>query len=260
MVELYPPGLNHAALHESTGDMPLPDIDVSLDTLVLKGRFATMTLAGAYIPLDADYEYTDLMRIHAQKTGWTIERNEFHMLYTRLSASVSGPMDAATGLIQMGVLGGVHFVSRAEEGVDLYLLEGGRFEVHPRGGGQTINWIRGAEITISSASGDDPTVNVERVRVLSLETQMTTDVAPTTDNVLLWFEKDSASGVAVSNLHEIRLASGNMLFSGVGAPNNAVEPFASAPIGSVYLRSDPADADTVLYVKHDTSWTALIST
>jgi len=257
MVELYPPGLNHAALHESTGDMPLPDIDISLDTLVLKGRFATMSLAGDYIDLDEDYEYVDLMAIRAQKTAWTLARNEFHILYTRLSASVSGPLSNST---QMGVLGGVHFVSRAEEGVDLFLLEGGRFEVHPRGGGQTINWIRGAEVVISSGAVSDPTVNVERVRVLNLENQMTTGVAPTIDNVLLWFETDSASAAAVANLHEIRLRSNNRIFSGVGAPNNAVEPFASAPIGSVYLRSDPADADTVLYVKHDTTWTALIST
>ncbi|GAJ13732.1 unnamed protein product, partial [marine sediment metagenome] len=100
VTELYPPGLNHAAMHESTGDMPLPDIDINLDTAVLKGRFATMTLAGAYIDLPEEYEYTDLMRIWAQKSGWTLARNEFHMLYTRLSASVSGPLSNAT---QMGV-------------------------------------------------------------------------------------------------------------------------------------------------------------
>lgn len=249
VTELYPPGLNHGAMHLSTGDMPL--LDQSFINIILKGRISTMTLLGEYIDINGDYVYNDLLGFRAQISSWAGFGNEFHLLYTRLSANVSNAL---------GVLGGVHFVSRAEEAIDLFLLRGGCFEVHPRGAGQTISWIRGAEVVISSQLPADPTLNVEHVRVLNVESQLTTDVAPTIDNVLLWFETDSASGVGISNLHEIRMAKGNRLFSGVGAPNNAVEPFASAPEGSVYLRSDPADADTVLYVKHDTDWTALIST
>jgi hypothetical protein len=60
---------------------------------------------------------------------------------------------------------------------------------------------------------------------------------------------------------DIRLAKKNVIISGSGAPSAGAG--VAAPVGSLFVRSDPADADTVLYVKHgamDTAWTPLTST
>lgn len=217
-------------------------------SFIFPGRIVSESLVGDYIDIDADYIYSEVMEVRAQISDWAGLGNEFRMLYTRLSANVT---------LANGVLAGVYFISRAEEGIDLYMLEGGVITAQPRGGGQTITWLRGAEIQIGSQSVDDPTVNIEHLRVLSIETQLTTDVAVTTDNVGIWFEYDSASGVGMSNFHEIRLGTGVRIFSRAGAPNDAVEPYASAPEGSICLRSDPAAKNEVVYVKHNTTWTPL---
>lgn len=52
MVELYPPGLNHAGLHVSTGDMPISGLDMKVKSLdVTPGRM-TVELEGG---VDIDY-------------------------------------------------------------------------------------------------------------------------------------------------------------------------------------------------------------
>lgn len=221
-------------------------------SLIFPGRIVSESLAGDYIDIDVNYLYNELLEFRAQVTDWT-RGNEFKMLYTRLSAALS----EATGYLQ-----GVSFISRAESAINLYGIRAGIFETNLRAGGQTITYVRGVEICIASpafhaVNVPDPTVNITDLRVLQVETQLNTDVAPTTVNVGIYFDYASASAIGASNFHEMRLGTGVRIFSRAGVPNDAAEPYASAPEGSICLRSDPGAKNEVVYVKHNTTWTAL---
>lgn len=52
MVELYPPGLNHAELHLSTGDMPLSALDLKFKSLTVEPGRVQVELEGG---VDIDY-------------------------------------------------------------------------------------------------------------------------------------------------------------------------------------------------------------
>lgn len=208
--------------------------------IIVPGRIVSGTLAGAYITLPATYLFGELIEIRAQVTSWAGIGNEFKILYTRLSANLTNAL---------GYLQGVSFISRVEEGIDLYGIRSAIFEVNLRAGGQSIDWVRGAEICINSATPDDVTVNITHFKILQIETQLNSDVAPTNENVGLWFEYDSAAAASITNWHDIRLAAGPRIFSHAGVPNGAIDPWLSAPIGSLCLRSDPTDCETVIYWK-----------
>jgi len=223
---------------------------------VLTHKMSTYDIDGDYIDIDADYAYSRLVEFRAQVTSWAGCGNEFKTLYTRASADITNAV---------GYLQGVTFISRVEEAVDLFGIRSLICEVSLKAGGQTIDWVRGAEICIDSSTPTDPTVNITHFKILQVETQLQSDVAPTSENVGLWFEYDSAAAASLSNWHDIRLAAGPRIFSAAGAPVGANEPFLSAPVGSLYLRNNPADKDTAAYVKYanagaDADWAFITTT
>ncbi len=66
--------------------------DASIDTLILKGRVATMSAAGSQINIDATYTYSELWEIKSKVTSWTGVGTSFTGQYFRTenqSASAS---------------------------------------------------------------------------------------------------------------------------------------------------------------------------
>lgn len=219
---------------------------------IFPGRIVSVALAGdVYIELPANYLWGELIEVWVQVTSWAGIGNEFRSLYIKSSAALTNAL---------GYLAGVTFISRVEEAIDLYAIRGVIVEVSLKAGGQTVEWVRGAEVCIDSSTPVDPTVNITHYRVLQIETQLQSDIAPTGENVGLWFEWDSAAGASLTNWHDIRLAAGPVIFAGHAAqPVGANEPFSSAPIGSLYLTTAPADENHVVWSKHadtdnDTDW------
>lgn len=94
VTELYPPGLNHAALHISTGDMPLSGQAISLKTLTLVGEAGSNILmagsSGSEIALGATAD---------------LEGIEFCMTSAALSGTFKGAKLDST---QLGAGGAVY--------------------------------------------------------------------------------------------------------------------------------------------------------
>jgi hypothetical protein len=64
--------------------------DAVLDTMILNGRFATSSLAGAALDIGATYAYSELMEIRADVSNWTLVGGSFAGMYMRTSASLGG--------------------------------------------------------------------------------------------------------------------------------------------------------------------------
>ena len=64
--------------------------DASMDTLILKGRVSTMTSAGAAVPIDATYTFSELWEIKARVTSYTGTGATWNAYYMRSENYVAG--------------------------------------------------------------------------------------------------------------------------------------------------------------------------
>lgn len=213
--------------------------DEAIDAILLKSRRATMTAAGDYIDIDSAYTYGEWAEARIDVTDWTGTGNQFQMYYDRVRASVAN----ASGTLRL-----FEHAIRAEDGANLFLLQGGIINTMVKGT-TTVTWLRGLEIKAEADAG----VTLTRNRILSIENALLCTTAPATDNIGIWFEIDSAAASALANYHEIRMGAGMHILSGSGVPAM------TAPKGSLYLRTDGTGAADRAYINTDgaTTWTAI---
>lgn len=216
--------------------------DAVVDTLVLKGRVATGSIAGAALDIDATYTYEQLMEIRADVSSWTGVGGVFSGLYMRISA---GTDSTGKTLYAMEVYGS-NGLPDAATGVDIAALQTFLFNTMGKGG-STITMMRGGEIKCEWKADDIVTDAV------GLVIEFMGLAAPTNVVYGLKFEDDSASGAMATKFYEILMKHGMCILSGVGAPGM------TAPKGSLYLRTDGSTTNDRAYINSDagTTWTAL---
>jgi len=219
--------------------------DAVTDTLVLNGRVATGSIAGAALDIDATYLYDALEEIRADVSDWTGVGGSFSGRYLRLSTSVASANQIYAEQIYAanGEAGGV--------GVDVGLLESAIFNTMGKGG-STITLMRGIEVKCEWLADDI----VTNARGLTIEFMGL--AAPTNTIHGLWFEQDSAAGAMTAMFQEIRMRSGIVFMSNPTDPNGAV----TAPIGSLCLVSSGTGAADRLWMNTDsgTTWTSIVTT
>lgn len=74
-----------------------------LDSLLIKGRIATSTIAGAALSLPAEYIYGEAAELRWDVASWTGTGNSFNGLYLRTSTSVGNASGGLQGAQIMGV-------------------------------------------------------------------------------------------------------------------------------------------------------------
>lgn len=211
--------------------------DAITDTLTLKGRIATMSVAGAAIDIDSSYTYDALMEIRADVSDWTGVGSAFMGLYMRISASV---LSTSKSVRAMEIYGA------NADGIDVTYLQTFLFNTMGKGN-STITLMRGGEIKCEWLATDTVTDAVGLViEFMGLST-------PTNVVYGLKFEDDSATGAMAAKFYEILMKAGMCILSGAGAPSM------TAPKGSLYLRTDGSGAANRAYINTDagTTWTAI---
>jgi len=214
--------------------------DAVTDTLVLNGRVATGSIAGAALDIDATFLYEQLMEIKADVSDWTGVGSTFTGMYSRISTSLA----SANTLYGMEVYAANALIDGT--GVNIGTLQTFLFNTMGKGG-STITLMRGGEIKCEWKADDVVTDAVGLViEFMGLS-------APTNVVYGLKFEDDSASGAMATKFYEILMKHGMCILSGVGAPGM------TAPKGSLYLRTDGTTTSDRAYINSDgsTTWTAL---
>jgi hypothetical protein len=211
--------------------------DAITDTLTLKGRVATGSVAGSELDIDANYTYSELVEIRAGVSSWSGVGGSFHGLYMRIAANID-----ATGKS----LYAEELYAANADGIDIGTLQTFLFNTMGKGN-STITLMRGGEIKCEWLATD----TVTNARALQIEFQGL--AAPTNPVYGIYFEKESAAGAMAAMFYEIRMKSGMCILSGVGAPAMA------AGKGSLYLRTDGSGVNDRAYINTDgsTTWTAL---
>ena len=217
-----------------------------VDTMILNGRIATGSIAGATLDIDATYEYDAFSEIRVDVSDWSgFAGVFFHGEWSRISTSVAGAnilygkfMYVANGL-------------EGETGVDISYLQGFLFNVMGKGG-STIGMMRGGEIKCEWAADD----TVTDARGLTIEFMGL--AAPTNTIFGLYFEKESAAGAMVPFFQEIRMMEGVTIISRTADPNGNT----TAPLGSLCLVTSGAGAADRLWMNTDsgTTWTSVTTT
>lgn len=211
--------------------------DAVADTLTIKGRVATGSIAGASLDIDSTYTYDQLIEIRADVSDWTGVGGSFHGLYMRVSNSIIG-----TGK----KLYGEEILCANTDGIDIDELHTFLFNTMGKGN-STIGLMYGGEVKCEWKSTD----TITNARALQIEFM---GLSTPTNNVYgIYFEKESATGAMAAKFFEIRMKSGNCVLSGSGAPSM------TAPKGSLYLRTDGTTTNDRAYINTDagTTWTAL---
>ena len=215
--------------------------DAVADTLVVNGRIATGSIAGAALDIDATYAHAHLMSTQADVSDWTGVGGTFAGIHSRISTSVASAnvLYGTEAYVANGPAGGV--------GANIGYLQGFIFNVMGKGG-STIGMMRGGEIKCEWAADD----TVTNARGLTIEFMGL--AAPTNTIFGLWFEKDSAAGAMVPFFQEIRMMEGNTIISRTASPNGVV----TAPAGSLCLVSTGNSVATCAFINTDsgTTWTA----
>jgi len=215
--------------------------DAVADTLVINGRVATGSIAGAALDIDATYAYEQLMEIKADVSDWTGVGGVFTGLYMRISNSIIGSAKTLYGMEVYAANAPID-----ETGVDITNLQTFLFNTMGKGG-STITLMRGGEIKCEWKADDVVTDAVGLViEFMGLST-------PTNVVYGLKFEGDSATGAMAAKFYEILMKSGNCILSGAGAPSM------TAPKGSLYLRTDGTTTSDRAYINTDgsTTWTSI---
>lgn len=209
--------------------------DAITDSLVLKGRVATGSIAGSALSIDANYTHGELIEIRASVDSWAGVGSSFHGLYMRINAGID-----ATG---KAIYAEEVYAANAD-GIDIATLQTFLFNTMGKGN-STITLMRGGEIKCEWLATDV----VTNARALQIEFMGL--AAPTNPVYGIWFEKDSAAGAMAAMFYEIRMKSGMCILSGSGAPAMA------AGKGSLYLRTDGSAVNDRIYVNTDgsTTWT-----
>lgn len=76
--------------------------DASFDNFIIKGRFSTMTAAGAAIDIDSDYTYNQLWEIRATLSDWSGFDDNFTGVYFRFASEADSSdtgSDTLTGMV-----------------------------------------------------------------------------------------------------------------------------------------------------------------
>jgi len=216
--------------------------DAVVDTMILNGRMATGSIAGATLDIDATYEYDALWEIRADVSDWTgIATGFFHGEWSRISTS-----DPAGTVLY----GKFMYVANGPEGgvgVDIDYLQGFLFNVLGKGG-STIGMMRGGEIKCEWANDDTVTDAV------GLVIEFMGLVDPTNTIYGLWFRADSGVASVYDYIQEIRLNRDNVIMSSAASPNGVI----TAPAGSLCLVSTGNSVATCAFINTDggTTWTA----
>jgi len=209
--------------------------DAVADTLVIKGRVATGTIAGTELDIDSTYLYKQLIEIRVGITDWSgFSGNEFTGRYERYMISA----DAAG----MTLRGSELYLANADT-FDLENMLGPLVNLMGKGN-STIALMRGSEIKMEWLASDVVTDAVGlRISYMGL-------AAPTNVVDGLEFESASAAGAMSTKFYEIKMNAGMCILSGTGAPGM------TAPQGSLYLRTDGSGANDRAYINHDgaTAW------
>lgn len=217
--------------------------DAITDTLVLKGRVATGSIAGSTLDIDATYTYGEFMELRMDVSDWTgipgTTPKNFYGRYMRVSTSVASAnwlyaqqVYAANGL-------------EGEAGVDVALLQSFIYNTMGKGG-STITLMRGGEIKCEWAA-DDIVTNAQGLRIEFMGL-----AAPSNTIHGLWFEQDSGAAATYDLIQEIRMKQGMTILSRATSPNGVI----TAPIGSLCLVSSGTGANDSLFINRDgaTSW------
>jgi len=213
--------------------------DAVADTLVIKGRVATGTIAGTELYIDDTYIYSQLIEIRAGVTDWTNVGSSFTGRYERYMASV----DSA---------------GKTLRGSEMYLANGDNLDVaYMLGtlvnlmgkGNSAITLMRGAEIKLEWLASDVVTDAV------GLVIDFAGLAAPTNAVYGIDFEIASGAAACSAKVQEIRMKSGMVIMSGAGTPHGTV----TAPKGSLWLRTDGTTTNDRAYINTDgsTTWSAL---
>lgn len=130
MTDLYPPGLNHAALHKSTGDMPLTDQEITFENIIVAMTTAVAYARAVDVTITSTATSGEALAIHAI----TIANNlsgDLELCGLVAIARVSAGIDTGTGKIRGarvrfealaastvgGIATGLHIDLRGEAGV-----------------------------------------------------------------------------------------------------------------------------------------------
>ena len=226
------------------------------DTLVLKGRMSTGTIAGDYVEIPSTYTYSELIELRTKVTDWTGVGSQFQTLYVRNTTDID-----ATGKTMRAA----ELLVANDDGIDVGAMEA--ILINPMGKGNSaigtmksmtakIEWL--ATDTVAMAKG--------------LELILWGAVAPTEGHGLIidqssfnlnWEDAIQIKGTnfnynidmngATPRTLDIRLAAGMGILTGAGAPS------ATAPKGTLYLRTNGTTTNDRAYINTDgsTTWTAL---
>ena len=211
--------------------------DAVADTLTIKGRMATMTVAGDYVEIPSTYTYGELIELRARVTDWAGIGSQFQALYLRADANID-----STGK----TLRAMEIIGANYDNIDVGTLQTFMFNTIGKGN-SAITLMRGGEIKCEWAATDVVTDAVGLViEFMGLST-------PTNVVYGLKFEDDSATGAMAAKFYEILMKAGMCVLSGSGAPSM------TAPKGSLYLRTDGDGAANRAYINTDagTTWTAI---
>jgi len=215
--------------------------DAITDTLVLNGRIATGSIAGAALDIDATYAHAHLMSIQADVSDWTGVGGTFAGMHSRISTSV-----ASTNVLY----GHEHYVANGPAGgvgADISFLQGFIYNVMGKGG-STIGMMRGGEIKCEWAADDTVTDAV------GLIIEFMGLANPTNSIYGLRFRADSGVGSLYPFFQEIRMKHDNVIMSSNASPNGVI----TAPAGSLCLVSTGNSVATCAFINTDggTTWTA----
>lgn len=204
-----------------------------LDTLIVNGRVATGSIAGAALDIDATYTYDAAIEFRADVSSWVgIAGTDFYGMYMRISASVDSAADnlyaeqiyAANGL-------------PGEDGVDMAMLSSAIFNTMGKGT-STITLMRGIEVKCEWLATD----TVTDARALQIEFMGL--AAPTNTIYGIYFEKESAAGAMVPFFQEIRMKEGPVIMSSTADPEGVV----TAPTGSLCLVTNGTTTNDSLWI------------
>lgn len=230
--------------------------DAVADTLVIKGRMATMTVAGGYVEIPSTYTYIELIELRSKVTDWTGVGSQFQTLYIRNTTDTD-----ATGKTMRAA----EFLVANDDNIDVGSMEA--LCINPMGkGNSAIGLMKGMTNKIEWLATDVVAV------AKGLELILWGAAAPTEGHGLIidqssynlnWDDAIQIKGTnfnynidmngATPRTLDIRLAAGMGILSGSGAPTVA------APKGTLYLRTDGSGVADRAYINTDgsTTWTNL---
>ena len=117
-----------------------------LDSVILKGRLSTSTVAGAALDIAASYPYGEAVELRWDVSSWTGTGNSFNGIYSRTSTSVGN----ASGGLQGAQIMGVFNVTTGTTGLsDLKSLYTETLIKANVSGNKTITNLTGIEANIS---------------------------------------------------------------------------------------------------------------